>query len=143
MPFTPETLARVRSHASYTQPAAHLLTLARRTSRRLGTSASARTARRCWAPDTTSCRATTPSTCPVRPRAQVACLAGPCAEHRVARVAGHALHYYFTVNSRYVRNKLKLLLCPFTLKGHWNRGVEQVRAVQQTRMRRLNARRRW
>ena len=28
-----------------------------------------------------------------------------------------------------MRNKLKLLLCPFTLRGHWNRSVEQVRTV--------------
>ena len=37
------------------------------------------------------------------------------------------MRYYFTVNSRYVRNKLKVLLCPFTLKGHWNRALEQAR----------------
>lgn len=42
-------------------------------------------------------------------------------------LAGTALQYYFTVNTRYVRNKLKVLLFPFTLRGHWNRTLEQVR----------------
>lgn len=41
--------------------------------------------------------------------------------------AGTALQYYFTVNTRYVRNKLKVLLFPFTLRGHWNRTLEQAR----------------
>jgi YIF1 len=40
--------------------------------------------------------------------------------------AGNELRYYFTVNSRYVVNKLKLLLFPFALKGHWARSHEQV-----------------
>jgi len=43
--------------------------------------------------------------------------------------AGTALQYYFTVNTRYVRNKLKVLLFPFTLRGHWNRTLEQARIV--------------
>ena len=43
------------------------------------------------------------------------------------RLAGNALRYYFTVNTRYVRSKLQLLLCPFTVRGHWNRMLEQAR----------------
>ena len=39
---------------------------------------------------------------------------------------GNELRYYFTVNTRYVLNKLKLLLFPFSLKGHWTRSHEQV-----------------
>jgi hypothetical protein len=39
--------------------------------------------------------------------------------------AGNELRYYFTVNARYVRHKLKLLLFPFGLRGHWNRSHEQ------------------
>ena len=31
------------------------------------------------------------------------------------------------MNTRYVRNKLKVLLFPFTLRGHWNRTLEQAR----------------
>lgn len=45
---------------------------------------------------------------------------------------GNALRYYFTVNARYVRNKLKVVLCPFTLKGHWNRSLEQARRQRIT-----------
>ena len=44
--------------------------------------------------------------------------------------AGTALQYYFTVNTRYVRNKLKVLLFPFTLRGHWNRTLEQARLAR-------------
>jgi hypothetical protein len=45
--------------------------------------------------------------------------------------AGNALRYYFTVNSRYVRSKLKLLLCPFVQRGHWNRSLEQARCERR------------
>jgi len=40
-------------------------------------------------------------------------------------LSGNQLRYYFTVNARYVRHKLKLLLFPFGLRGHWNRSHEQ------------------
>ena len=43
----------------------------------------------------------------------------------LSRPPGNELRYYFTVNSRYVLNKLKLLLFPFSLKGHWTRSHEQ------------------
>lgn len=36
------------------------------------------------------------------------------------------MHYYFQVNSQYVKNKLKILLFPFLHKGHWTRIAEQV-----------------
>mmetsp|Transcript_44508 Transcript_44508/g.141717 ORF Transcript_44508/g.141717 Transcript_44508/m.141717 type:complete len:250 (+) Transcript_44508:2-751(+) len=36
------------------------------------------------------------------------------------------LHYYFNVNTNYVVNKLKVLLCPFLHKGSWTRIPEQV-----------------
>ncbi|CAA7399420.1 unnamed protein product [Spirodela intermedia] len=29
--------------------------------------------------------------------------------------------YYFQVNGQYVRNKLKIILCPFLYRGHWTR----------------------
>lgn len=45
--------------------------------------------------------------------------------HGAHCIAGNELRYYFTVNGRYVRNKLKLLLFPFSLRGHWNRSLEQ------------------
>eukprot|EP00897_Mesotaenium_endlicherianum_P008816 jgi/Mesen1/7963/ME000422S07115 len=34
--------------------------------------------------------------------------------------------YYFQVSDSYVRNKLKVILCPFLHKGHWTRIAEQV-----------------
>jgi len=40
-------------------------------------------------------------------------------------LAGNELRYYFTVNSRYVRNKLRMLLFPFSFRGPWHRAVDQ------------------
>jgi hypothetical protein len=37
-----------------------------------------------------------------------------------------SLQYYFNVNTKYVLNKMKLLLCPFIHKGSWTRIPEQV-----------------
>ena len=42
--------------------------------------------------------------------------------------AGNELRYYFTVNNRYVRNKLRMLLFPFSVRGHWHRALDQVGA---------------
>lgn len=39
--------------------------------------------------------------------------------------SGNELRYYFTVNSRYVRNKLRLLFFPFSFRGPWHRAVDQ------------------
>ena len=36
------------------------------------------------------------------------------------------LQYYYNVNTKYVLNKIKLLLCPFIHKGSWTRIPEQV-----------------
>ena len=36
------------------------------------------------------------------------------------------LQYYFNVNTKYVVNKMRLLLCPFIHKGSWTRIPEQV-----------------
>lgn len=40
--------------------------------------------------------------------------------------ASHDIQYYFQVTDQYVRNKLKVVLCPFLHKGHWTRIAEQV-----------------
>ncbi|KAJ7543305.1 hypothetical protein O6H91_09G033100 [Diphasiastrum complanatum] len=40
--------------------------------------------------------------------------------------SGQDLQYYFQVNDQYVKNKLKVILCPFLHKGHWTRIAEQV-----------------
>jgi len=58
-------------------------------------------------------------------RDTTACVCAPLAH--VLLLPGTALQYYFTVNTRYVRNKLKVLIFPFTLRGHWNRTLEQAR----------------
>lgn len=40
--------------------------------------------------------------------------------------ATHDIQYYFQVTDQYVKNKLKVVLCPFLHKGHWTRIAEQV-----------------
>eukprot|EP00271_Cylindrocystis_brebissonii_P015158 TRINITY_DN37299_c0_g1_i1.p1 TRINITY_DN37299_c0_g1~~TRINITY_DN37299_c0_g1_i1.p1 ORF type:complete len:316 (+),score=39.54 TRINITY_DN37299_c0_g1_i1:213-1160(+) len=40
--------------------------------------------------------------------------------------SAHDMKYYFQVNDQYVKNKLKVLLCPFLHRGHWTRIAEQV-----------------
>ena len=44
----------------------------------------------------------------------------------MCRPAGNELRYYFTVNNRYVRNKLRMLLFPFSVRGQWHRALDQV-----------------
>eukprot|EP00249_Psilotum_nudum_P007882 c20888_g1_i1 orf=86-937(+) len=41
-------------------------------------------------------------------------------------LSGHDAQYYFQVNDQYVKNKLKVILCPFLHRGHWARIAEQV-----------------
>ncbi|XP_024362517.1 uncharacterized protein [Physcomitrium patens] len=41
-------------------------------------------------------------------------------------LATHDIQYYFQVTDQYVKNKLKVVLCPFLHKGHWTRIAEQV-----------------
>lgn len=40
--------------------------------------------------------------------------------------ATHDIQYYFQVTDQYVKNKLKVVLCPFLHKGHLTRIAEQV-----------------
>lgn len=40
--------------------------------------------------------------------------------------ATHDIQYYFQVTDHYVKNKLRVVLCPFLHKGHWARIAEQV-----------------
>jgi len=90
---------------------------------RLARLGSARMARKCWARATLLSSRITPSIWQVRPGKPAVglpdCLTVCCP-------LGNELRYYFTVNSRYVLNKLKLLIFPFALKGHWSRSHEQV-----------------